>query len=110
VIIYFSQTGNTEKIAQAIQRGVEQTAGDCDILKIKDANPLRLYNYDLIGIGSAAFGIELANFSEFINNMRFVGRKHAFTFCTHGTHPENYFPSIYPKLKNKGLTVIGMGN
>jgi ferredoxin len=37
-----------------------------------------------------------------------VGGKHAFVFNTHGTIPEYYFPSIVPKLKNRGLVVIGM--
>ena len=39
VVVYSSQTGNTEKIAYAIQRGVKQVAGPCDILKMKEANP-----------------------------------------------------------------------
>ena len=37
VVIYSSMTGNTEKAARAIQRGVEQAAGNCDIFPIKEA-------------------------------------------------------------------------
>ena len=110
VIIYFSQTGNTEKVAQAIQKGIKLAGSDCDILNIKNANPKELYRYDLIGIGSPVFGAEPANVSDFINEMQFVGGKQAFVFCTHGTSPMLYFPSIVPKLKNTGLTVTGMGN
>jgi flavodoxin/NAD-dependent dihydropyrimidine dehydrogenase PreA subunit len=110
IVLYYSQTGNTEKIARAIQSGIKQTAGNCDLVKINDADPKRLYEYDLIGIGSPAFGVEPPNVSQFIRDMRFVGGKHAFAFCTHGTHPEPYFPNIYPKLKERQLTVIGMGH
>jgi flavodoxin/Fe-S-cluster-containing hydrogenase component 2 len=110
IVIYFSQTGNTEKIAAAIQAGVKQVAGHCDIVKIKDANPNRLYDYDLIGIGSVAFGTEPTNVSDFIKNMHFVGGKHAFAFSTHGSTPEPFFPNIVPKMKRRGLTVIGMGD
>jgi flavodoxin/Fe-S-cluster-containing hydrogenase component 2 len=109
-IIYFSQTGNTEKVANSIYKGIKQAGSECDIFKIKEADPRRLYEYDLIGIGSPVFGAEPANVSDFINKMQFVGGKQAFVFCTHGTSPMLFFPSIIPKLIRKGLTVIGMGN
>jgi flavodoxin/NAD-dependent dihydropyrimidine dehydrogenase PreA subunit len=105
-IIYFTQTGNTEKIALAIQKGIQQAAGHCDIFKIKDANPKRLYQYDLIGIGAPVFNVE--NVWAFISDMRFVGGKHVFAFCTHGGAPEFFFPKMIPKLKKRGLVVIGM--
>ena len=107
IIIYFSQTGNTEQIAKSIQAGVKQTAGHCDIVRIKEANPRRLYEYDLIGIGSPIFHwVAPANVISFVNNMRFVGGKHAFAFCTHAT--TWYFDeSIVPRLKNRGMIAIG---
>jgi flavodoxin/Pyruvate/2-oxoacid:ferredoxin oxidoreductase delta subunit len=108
IIIYYSQTGNTEKIAKAIQIGVKRAAGNCDILPIKEASPRRLEEYDLIGIGAPVFGIEPLNVEMFVKDMRFVGGKHAFAFNTHGTHPEVFFPSLIPKLKERGLVVIGM--
>ena len=51
-VIYFSQTGNTEKIARAIHTGMQQITGNCDLLPLKEANPRRLYQHDLIGLGS----------------------------------------------------------
>jgi len=110
IVIYFSQTGNTEKVAMAIQKGIKQTTGQCDLVKIKDADPRRLYEYDLIGLGAPCFAVEPQNVSDFIKNMRFVGGKHLFAFLTHGGNPELYFPSIYPKLQKRGLKVIGMAD
>jgi flavodoxin/ferredoxin len=112
VMIYFSQTGNTEKVALAIQKGLKQVTGQCDIIKIKNANPRRLKEYDLIGlgspvIGSPAIGTEPPSFRAFINNMRFVGGKQAFSFCTHGTHSEVFFPRVVRLLNRRGLVVIG---
>ena len=98
-VVYYTMTGNTEKVAKAIQKGIQETGNDCDLLKIRDTDPTRLHKYDLIGIGSPAFVIEPTNVSKFIEDMRFVGGKHAFMFCTHGTHPEIFFPSIYPKVR-----------
>jgi ferredoxin len=139
VVIYFSQTGSTEKVARAIQKGVQEAAGNCDIMKIKEANPRHLFEYDLIGIGSRCPEIGFAapghgdmkvstmlydtpealgpsvpkggqvpmNVELFINNMRYVGGKHAFVFSTHGGIPEYFFPTIVPMLNNQGLKVIG---
>ncbi len=109
-IVYYSQTGNTEKIAKAIHRGIVDVAGSCDLIPLADANPKRLYKYDLIGLGSPAFGVAPTNVCKFIDDMRFVGGKHAFIFGTHGTHPENFFPSLYPNMVYRGMTVIGMGD
>jgi flavodoxin/ferredoxin len=105
IVIYFSQTGNTEKVARAIQAGIKQTAGHCDITEIKEANPKRLYEYDLIGLGSPVYNVK--NVWSFIANTHSVGGKHVFAFCTHGGDSELFFPTMIPKLKRRGLVVIG---
>ncbi len=107
IIIYFSQTGNTEKIARAIQTGVKSITGHCDILPIKEANPRRLYDYDLIGLGSMVITKEPPNVTAFINNLRFLGGKHVFSFCTHGAMGFLYNPSVVSQMKKKGLIVVG---
>jgi ferredoxin len=108
IIIYFSQTGNTERIAKAIQTGIKQVAGNCDLVKIKEANPHALHEYDLIGIGSPVMAWEPDNVGNFVDSMRSVGGKHVFAFNTHGLLPGGFFPHIYPRLTSRGLTVIGM--
>jgi ferredoxin len=108
IIIYFSQTGNTDRVARAIQTGIEQVAGNCDLVKIKAANPHALQDYDLIGIGSPVMAWEPDNVGHFVDSMRSVAGKHAFAFNTHGLLPGGFFPHIYPRLTNRGLTVIGM--
>lgn len=109
IVIYFSQTGNTEKIARAIHISLKQGSDHSDLVKIRDFNPRGLAEYDLIGIGSPVMHFEEpGNVRAFINDMRFVGGKHCFVFSTHGTHPEYCFPSIVPRLKNKGLVIVGM--
>ena len=51
IVIYYSQTGNTRKVAKAIRKGMEQNAGQCDIAHIKDLDPADVDHYDLIGLG-----------------------------------------------------------
>lgn len=106
VVIYFSMTGNTELVAQAIQVGIKQAAGNCDIFPIKEANPRRLREYDLIGFGFPVMAApSLQNVANFIKDMVFVGGKHVFQFNTADSGAVS--PHFIPKLRNRGLTVIG---
>jgi flavodoxin/NAD-dependent dihydropyrimidine dehydrogenase PreA subunit len=108
-VIYYSQTGNTEKMARAIQKGIKETAGHCDLFEIKDANPKRLYEYDLIGLGSNVIAwAEPGNVRAFINDMKFVGGKHVFYFATHGTKPYLLVSSVYQRLSRKGMIITGI--
>jgi len=106
VVIYFSLTGNTELVARAIQVGVKQAAGNCDIFPIKEANPRKLRKYDLIGFGFPVMAtFSLVNLTDFIKDMVFVGGKHVFQFNT--ADSGHLSPAILPLLKARGLTVIG---
>jgi flavodoxin/NAD-dependent dihydropyrimidine dehydrogenase PreA subunit len=107
VVIYFSMTGNTEKVAKAIQKGLEQAAGNCDIFPIKEANPHKLAGYDLIAFGYPLMGPMLkTNIINFIDDLRYVGGKHMFLFSTSDSGGNN-FPVCVPKLKEHGLIPIG---
>ena len=107
IVIYFSQTGNTEKVGKAIAAGIEQVTGQCDVSEIRKVSPLGLKDYDLIGIGSPVFGQCPDNVLEFARRMKFVGGKHAFAFCTHGTSPKRFYPFLYPVLRDRGLILLG---
>ena len=41
IIIYYTQTGNTKKIADAIYAGISQKTGQCDIRHLKDIDPAK---------------------------------------------------------------------
>jgi flavodoxin/ferredoxin len=106
-VIYSSLTGNTERAAKAIQKGMEQAAGGCDIFPIKEANPHKLAGYDLIAFGYPLMGPMLKmNVSNFIDDLLYLGGKHIFLFSTSDSGTNN-FPVCIPKLKEHGLVTIG---
>ena len=110
IVIYFSQTGNTEKVAKAIRSGIESVTGQCDIVKLRDADLGSLAKYDLIGLGCPVFAFkEPENVTAFIKRMAkaMVLGRHCFVFATHGGHPGNVLPSMTSKLERVGLKVIG---
>lgn len=108
IVIYFSQTGNTKSIAEAIYQGMKQVEKDCRITPLKDIDARELLNYDLIGIGSPVFGYqEPRNIADFINSWPSLKGKYGFSFCTHGTLAGVFVARTVAALRKKGLTVTG---
>jgi flavodoxin/ferredoxin len=107
LIVYFSLTGNTQKIARAVFSGIKSLGVDCDICKLKEVKGQDLTQYDLIGLGSPVHFYEPANVTNFVRSLPSLPGKHAFLFCTHATRPEAFFPSIMEALKPKNLLIIG---
>ena len=108
IVIYFSQTGNTKKVALAIRNAIKVFIGHCDVVKLKEADISALVHYDLIGIGCPTFVREEPfNVRLFIRQMGPLRGKQCFIFSTHGGHPGNVLPSMAAKLRRQGLKVIG---
>ncbi|MFX1389950.1 MAG: EFR1 family ferrodoxin [Promethearchaeota archaeon] len=107
LIIYFSQTKNTENIALEIQSGILESGNQCIMVKIKDIKPHILDDYDLIGLGTPTFIYrEPRNVELFIKNLPMRENKHCFLFCTHGSIIGNTFPRMAQAMKKKGYVVI----
>jgi flavodoxin/NAD-dependent dihydropyrimidine dehydrogenase PreA subunit len=108
IIIYFSQSGNTKKIAEAIHRGMLGTLANCDLSRLKDVSPKDVARYDLIGFGYPTWSSkEPPNVRAFANQIDSLEGKHVFAFSTHGALPSGLISSIAPLLRQKGLKMIG---
>lgn len=108
LIIYFSQTSNTLKIAEAIRDGVETFTGHCSLESISDVNTQSLSDFDLVGIGAPVFYYrEPFNVGDFVKGLPELRGQNWFVFCTHGNIIGNFFPSITAKLEDRGATIIG---
>lgn len=107
LIIYYSQTGNTQKIARAIRDGQREAGHQVTLKFLKDVTYDELAGYDLIGFGSPIWYEMTPNLRKFVEGMPDLTGKTAFSFCTHGTLPALYFPLAVPRLKRKGLAVVG---
>jgi len=109
IVIYYSQSGNTKKIALALQKGITRENGQCDIARLKDIKPEAWLNYDLIGIGSPVWSsTPTTNVIEYIKSLPpAVEGKHTFFYCTHGVLPGQCIIRGVQPLQEKGLTVIG---
>ena len=112
IIVYFSQTGNTRKIAQAIYLGLKRPGDRCDIARIHDLSTRDLLEYDLIGLGAPVWHrrepVNVLNFIEY--TLRNLEDKQGFVFCTHGLYPGHFIGRVASALTLEGLTVIGWRN
>jgi len=107
IVIYFSQTGNTKTIAQAIQKGIIKQTGQCDIKRLKEIKPEELVNYDPIG-SPVWSSCPTPNVIEFEQSLPLnLKGKHFFFFCTHGVLPGRCIIRGVKPLQERGMTVIG---
>ena len=86
VIVYFSQTGFTHKVAEQIRDGIVDVAGHCDLTSLADVNPASLADYDLVGLGCPVFYYqEPFNVRDFMQGLPELADKQWFVFCTPGS-------------------------
>ena len=109
LIIFFSQTGNTKKIALAIQKGIIAQTGQCDIKSLKEATAADWLDYDLVGIGSSTWSsCPNPRLIYMVKELpEEVKGKHAFFFSTHGILPGRVVHRGVKPMLDKGLTVLG---
>ena len=55
IIIYWSKTGNTEKVARAIQEGLNDAGTNVSMLRVEDAEEVDFYDYDLVCLGFPSY-------------------------------------------------------
>ena len=55
VIIYFSNTGNTKKVAKSVYEGLKAKEVEVELKEVSDAYDIDLLDYDLICIGSPSY-------------------------------------------------------
>jgi len=115
LIVYYSKSGNTRKLAQAVAAGVKASGAGCDCKPVARAKVADLLRYDAIILGSPTYyGQMAAEMKQFIDkSVRIHGRlagKVGGAFTTAGgTHcgAETCLLSLLAALLIHGMAVIG---
>jgi flavodoxin len=55
LIIYWSKTGNTEKVANAIKKGLEETRIQVTMKRPEEAENIDYFDYDLVCVGAPSY-------------------------------------------------------
>ncbi len=107
-IFYFSQTGNTLKVAEAMAEEFRKESHTVEALSIKDPHALSVIDSDIIGIGVPTFESHApAPVKEFIKQLPKLTLKPVFLFATGGGASGNVFSDLSRLLKKKGTHIVG---
>ena len=97
LVTYFSQTGNTGKIAKGIWEEASQ-ANEADLKKLEDVEAAGFAGYDFIFIGSPLHSANLAaQVKEFLTDIQAGSGQKMAGFITH-------FAPAYPDQDMEGFT------
>ena len=64
-VVYWSGTGNTEAMAEAVADGVKAAGGEVEVFTAADFNSDSVDSYDAIAFGCPAMGAEVLEENEF---------------------------------------------
>jgi len=75
-VIYYSRTGNTEKMAKAVYEGVKSEGVEVELKKVEETEPEDLLNWDGIIVGSPCYyGLPAASVKElFDRSVKYHGK------------------------------------
>ena len=101
-ILYWSNTGNTEKVALAIRDGLQDAGATVSLMKINKETNIDYFDYDLVCVGAPSYQWHppkpvteflLRKFEDYRKQEKIktgapkVKGKHALVFCTYsGPH------------------------
>jgi flavodoxin/Pyruvate/2-oxoacid:ferredoxin oxidoreductase delta subunit len=107
-LVYFSQTGQTLKIAEAMAEGLRERKHNVKILAMQKARPADIQKCDLLGVGSPCFESQApAPVLDWIGQWPVLSDKPVFVFATSGGAPGRVLYDLTGKLRGRGARVIG---
>lgn len=112
-IIYYSNSGNTEKMANLIAEGIINTGKTAEVINVSNANVNIFDDEDVVILGCPAMGDEVLEESEFEPFMeeistRIQGKKVAL-FGSYGWGDGQWMRDWQDRVESLGCTLIDDG-
>jgi NAD(P)H dehydrogenase (quinone) len=107
-VVYFSQTGQTRKVAEAMATGLRKKKHTVRVLTILDVDPEDIKKCDLLGVGSPCFESQAPSVVKtWLRTWPAIQDKPVFVFATAGGAPGRVLYELTRELRKKGANVIG---
>ncbi len=107
-LVYFSQTGNTRKVAGAMADAFGDLGHSVRTVSLKKATPEDAINSDLFGVGCPCFtGQAPTPIKDFLRALPQMNSRRAFVFATSGGAPGKVLYDLTRLLRHKGADVVG---
>jgi flavodoxin len=108
VVVFFSQTDNTRKIAEAIADTFRAVGDEVSVILLKDADSKIALSADLLCIGTPCFSSKAPQpIMRFIKSLPDMENQKAFIFATCGGAPGRVLYDMGNALRKKGSNLIG---
>ena len=110
-VVYWSSTGNTEAMANAVADGIREKGGEAVLHTCEDFDGSKVAEYDAIAFGCPAMGDEVLEDTEF--EPMFDGCKDALKgknialFGSYGWGDGEWMRNWEERAKNDGATLVG---
>ncbi|MDO4340676.1 MAG: flavodoxin [Eubacteriales bacterium] len=109
-VIYWSSTGNTEAMAQAVAEGAKNAGVEVDLMEVSDTSADAAAEYDVLALGCPAMGdeeLEDGEFEPFFADLesKLSGKKIAL-FGSYDWGDGEWMRSWYDRTKNAGADMI----
>lgn len=112
-IIYWSQTGNTEKVAELIKKGIELEGKNAELVQVSNIKTEDVKKEEILIIGCPACGVETLDETEmepFISSLEgeIDGKKVAL-FGSYGWGSGEWMEAWQERMQSYGATLISDG-
>ena len=110
-IIYWSSTGNTEAMAQAVEEGAKAAGADVEIMEVADADVDKALSFDVLALGCPAMGdeeLEDGEFEPFFSDLegKLSGKKVAL-FGSYDWGDGEWMRTWAERMEQAGAQIVG---
>lgn len=111
LIVYWSGTGNTEKMAELIAQGASMAGAQVTTKSVTEVSPDIINEYDFVALGSPSMGVEVIEednmepFVEAISGM--VAEKNIALFGSYGWGDGEWMRSWEERMRGYHANIIG---
>lgn len=110
-VVYWSQTGNTEAMAEAVARGIRSEGKESAVVEVGSISPEELKEEEVFALGCPAMGSEVLEESEmepFVETLEaFVKGKTVGLFGSYGWGDGEWMRDWEARMQQAGANVIG---
>jgi len=119
IVVYASETGNTESVAEEVVKGLEEGGLDVTLKNVEDSDAREVLDYDLVLLASSTWGDEekelhesMVDFYEDLKELDFAGKPAAAFGCGDSsyTHFCGAVDLLEERLDERGAKLLhGLG-
>lgn len=107
-MVYFSQTGNTRKVAEAMAEAFRGAGHRVRTIPLRKATSQDAATGDLLGIGTPCFSSQAPTpVKEFLRTLPALDKRRAFVFATSSGAPGRVLYDLASLLRETGAEVVG---